>query len=134
MYGSGSPIAPKMVDAGKAAAVEGVGTEAIEQDPTEAARQLESPEFSELLELYKDRVYGANITSAAKTTARQRFGGALRRNDRDRDGGGGCYEDFKTTRPWREAVAPRAAFAKDANKDYGKSKAKVEPLSVDKAQ
>eukprot|EP00873_Tetraselmis_striata_P042736 jgi/Tetstr1/463000/TSEL_007939.t1 len=29
-----------------------------------------SPEFSELVELYKDRVYDANIASAAKTTAR----------------------------------------------------------------
>eukprot|EP00873_Tetraselmis_striata_P001734 jgi/Tetstr1/421998/TSEL_001242.t1 len=75
--------------------------------------------FSELLELYKDRVYDANIASAAKTTARQRFGGALiRRNDRDRDGGGGgSRENFKTTRPGRVAVAPRATFAKDATKD-----------------
>eukprot|EP00873_Tetraselmis_striata_P021737 jgi/Tetstr1/442001/TSEL_003151.t1 len=44
---------------------------------------LGSPEFFELLKLYKDRVYDANISSAAKPTARQRFGGALRRNDRD---------------------------------------------------
>eukprot|EP00873_Tetraselmis_striata_P007135 jgi/Tetstr1/427399/TSEL_017563.t1 len=43
-------------------------------------------ELTELLELYKDRVYDANIASAAKTTARQRFGGAFRSNDRDRDG------------------------------------------------
>eukprot|EP00873_Tetraselmis_striata_P028818 jgi/Tetstr1/449082/TSEL_036295.t1 len=48
---------------------------------------LGSPEFSELLELYQDRVNDASIASAAKTTARQRFGGALRRNDRDWDGG-----------------------------------------------
>eukprot|EP00873_Tetraselmis_striata_P040454 jgi/Tetstr1/460718/TSEL_005905.t1 len=67
---------------------------------------LGSPEFSELLELYEDRVYDANIASAAKTAARQRFGGALRRNDRDRDGGGGSRDNFKTTRPGREAVAP----------------------------
>eukprot|EP00873_Tetraselmis_striata_P017461 jgi/Tetstr1/437725/TSEL_026379.t1 len=45
-----------------------------------------SPEFTELLELYKDRrVYDANIASAEKKIARQRFGGALPRNDRDRD-------------------------------------------------
>eukprot|EP00873_Tetraselmis_striata_P037635 jgi/Tetstr1/457899/TSEL_044418.t1 len=31
----------------------------------------------ELLEPFKDRVCDANIPSAAKTTARQRFGGAL---------------------------------------------------------
>eukprot|EP00873_Tetraselmis_striata_P035088 jgi/Tetstr1/455352/TSEL_042187.t1 len=60
---------------------------------------LGSPEFSELLQLYKDRVYDADIASAAKTTARQRFGGALRRNDRDREGGGGSLENIKTTRP-----------------------------------
>eukprot|EP00873_Tetraselmis_striata_P038196 jgi/Tetstr1/458460/TSEL_004315.t1 len=76
-----------------------------------------SPEFSELVELYKDRVYDANIASAAKTTARQRSGGALRRNDRGQEGGGGIRENFKTTRPVREAVAPRAIFANDATKD-----------------
>eukprot|EP00873_Tetraselmis_striata_P011024 jgi/Tetstr1/431288/TSEL_020982.t2 len=38
-----------------------------------------SAEFTELLELYKDRVYDANIASAA----RQRFGGVFGRNDRD---------------------------------------------------
>eukprot|EP00873_Tetraselmis_striata_P001967 jgi/Tetstr1/422231/TSEL_013083.t1 len=59
---------------------------------------MRSPEFSELLELCKDRIYDANIASAAKTTARQRFGCALRRNDRDRDGGGGSRENFKNTR------------------------------------
>eukprot|EP00873_Tetraselmis_striata_P034675 jgi/Tetstr1/454939/TSEL_041800.t1 len=81
-----------------------------------------------------DRVYDANIASAAKTTARQRFGGALRRNDRDRDGGGGSRENFKTTRPVREAVAPRAPFAKDAIMVSSKGKAKVEAPSVDKAE
>eukprot|EP00873_Tetraselmis_striata_P018822 jgi/Tetstr1/439086/TSEL_027576.t1 len=45
------------------------------------------------------------------------FGGALWRNDRGRDGGGSGRENFKTTRPGREAVAPRATFAKDATKD-----------------
>eukprot|EP00873_Tetraselmis_striata_P005187 jgi/Tetstr1/425451/TSEL_015898.t1 len=66
-----------------------------------------SPEFSKLLELYKDRVYDADIASATKTTARQRFGGALRRNDRDRDyGGGGSRENFKTTRPCGGARRP----------------------------
>eukprot|EP00873_Tetraselmis_striata_P026779 jgi/Tetstr1/447043/TSEL_003671.t1 len=60
-----------------------------------ATENLRSPEFSELLELHKDRVYDANIASAAKTTARQRSGGALlRRNDSDRDGGGGSRENF----------------------------------------
>eukprot|EP00873_Tetraselmis_striata_P014503 jgi/Tetstr1/434767/TSEL_023818.t1 len=93
-----------------------------------------SPEFSELLELYKDRVYDANIASAAKTTARQRFGGALRRNDRDWEGGGGSRENFKTTRPVREAVAPRATFAKNATTESGKSKAKAEPPLVDTAE
>eukprot|EP00873_Tetraselmis_striata_P042075 jgi/Tetstr1/462339/TSEL_007345.t1 len=60
---------------------------------------LGSLEFTELLELYKHRVYDANIASAAKTTACQRFGGALRRNDCDRDGSGGSRDNFKTTRP-----------------------------------
>eukprot|EP00873_Tetraselmis_striata_P000173 jgi/Tetstr1/420437/TSEL_011551.t1 len=48
---------------------------------------LGSPEFTELLELYKDRVYDAHIASDAKPTSRQRFGGVFRRHDRDRDGG-----------------------------------------------
>eukprot|EP00873_Tetraselmis_striata_P016954 jgi/Tetstr1/437218/TSEL_025948.t1 len=78
---------------------------------------LGSPEFPELLELYKDRVYDANIASAATTTARQRFGGALQRKDRDGDGGGSSRENFKTTRSGREAVAPRVTFGKDATKD-----------------
>eukprot|EP00873_Tetraselmis_striata_P024105 jgi/Tetstr1/444369/TSEL_032260.t1 len=188
----GSPTALKMVDVGKAAAFEGIGTTATDHNPIEAARptgeedaipgglesraggmdqsvltegitlafgqrlkaivhsmedidnghrfrlaylrkhwgtqthhgdtfaldvvreryfrlgteNLGSPEFSELLELHKDRVYDdANIASAAKSTARQRFGGALWRTDRDWDGGGGSRENFKITRPVREAVA-----------------------------
>eukprot|EP00873_Tetraselmis_striata_P029755 jgi/Tetstr1/450019/TSEL_037066.t1 len=84
---------------------------------------------------HKDRVYDVNIASAAKTTARQRFGGALWRNDHNRDGGGGSRDNFKTTSPGREAVAPRATFAKDATKDSGKGKAKVEaPSAGDKAE
>eukprot|EP00873_Tetraselmis_striata_P002958 jgi/Tetstr1/423222/TSEL_001340.t1 len=96
---------------------------------------LGSPELSELQELYKDRVYDANIASAAKITARRRFGGALRRNDRDRDGGGARRENLKTTRPGRKTVEPRATFANDAIKDCGKGKAKVEaPIIVDMAE
>eukprot|EP00873_Tetraselmis_striata_P011629 jgi/Tetstr1/431893/TSEL_021382.t1 len=66
---------------------------------------------------HDDRRLRANIASSAKTTAYQRFGSALRRNDRDRDGGGSSRENFKTTRPGREVVAPRATFANDATKD-----------------
>eukprot|EP00873_Tetraselmis_striata_P007338 jgi/Tetstr1/427602/TSEL_017727.t1 len=73
-----------------------------------------------MLELYTDRVYDANIASAAKTTARQRFSGAFRCDDRDWDGGDGSREYSKTTRPGRQAAAPRATFAKDATKDSGK--------------
>eukprot|EP00873_Tetraselmis_striata_P042806 jgi/Tetstr1/463070/TSEL_008005.t1 len=89
-----------------------------------------SPEFTELLELCKDRVYDANITSAAH----QRFGGAFRCNDRERDGSGSSRENFKTTRPWRGTVAPRATFAKDATKNSDKGMAKAEVLTVDKAE
>eukprot|EP00873_Tetraselmis_striata_P026720 jgi/Tetstr1/446984/TSEL_034442.t1 len=65
-----------------------------------------------------DRGRGRRTATAGVTSARPRFGGALRRNDRDRDGGDGSRENFKTTkRPGREAVAPRATFAKDAIKD-----------------
>eukprot|EP00873_Tetraselmis_striata_P022374 jgi/Tetstr1/442638/TSEL_030733.t1 len=95
---------------------------------------LGSPMFTELPELYKNRVFDANIASGAKPTARQRFGGAFRRNDRNRDGGGSSHENFKTTRRGREAVAPRATFAKDATKDYGKGKAKAEAPTVDIGQ
>eukprot|EP00873_Tetraselmis_striata_P009710 jgi/Tetstr1/429974/TSEL_019836.t1 len=92
-----------MVDASKVAAVGGVKTAATAQESIEmhhgdifaldvvrerylrpGTENLGSPELTELLELYKDRVYVANIASAAKTTARsQRFGGAFWRNDRD---------------------------------------------------
>eukprot|EP00873_Tetraselmis_striata_P009346 jgi/Tetstr1/429610/TSEL_019508.t1 len=48
--------------------------------------------------------------------------------------GGGSRKSFKTTRPVRETVAPQATFAKDATKDAGRSKAKVEPPPVDKAE
>eukprot|EP00873_Tetraselmis_striata_P005611 jgi/Tetstr1/425875/TSEL_016249.t1 len=65
-----------------------------------------SPEFTELHERDKDRVYDANIASAAKSTALQRFSGVLTRNDRDWDGGGSSRENFKTTHPGRKAVAP----------------------------
>eukprot|EP00873_Tetraselmis_striata_P011972 jgi/Tetstr1/432236/TSEL_002272.t1 len=71
--------------------------------------------LTEIPELHKDRVYDANIASAAKTSARQRFGGGHLRTNRNRDGGwGNCGGNFKTARPKsREALAPRAAFAKD---------------------
>eukprot|EP00873_Tetraselmis_striata_P008781 jgi/Tetstr1/429045/TSEL_019010.t1 len=96
---------------------------------------LGSPEFSELLEPYTGRVYDANIASAAKTAARQRFGGALRRNDLDQESGDGCRETSRLrAQLGSEVVAPRANFAKDATKDFGrKGKAKVEAPSVDTA-
>eukprot|EP00873_Tetraselmis_striata_P002490 jgi/Tetstr1/422754/TSEL_013551.t1 len=50
---------------------------------------------------------------------------ALRRNDHERNGGGGSRENFKTTRPGREAVAPRATFAKDVTKGSAASPAAV---------
>eukprot|EP00873_Tetraselmis_striata_P037415 jgi/Tetstr1/457679/TSEL_044226.t1 len=56
------------------------------------------------------------------------------RNDRDRDNGSGGRENFKTTRPGREAVAPRATFAKDVIKGYGKGKAKLEAHTFGKAE
>eukprot|EP00873_Tetraselmis_striata_P017419 jgi/Tetstr1/437683/TSEL_000241.t1 len=164
----GSPTDPKMVDVGKAADVEGVGTAITDHDPVAAARrkaedtrlkQLTQEQLSMFFTTqetpmppaaageeaaipggnesraggmdpnvpHKDSIYDANIASAAKTT-----GGALRRNDRDQDGGGGSRENFKTSRPVREAAAPRATFAKDATKDS--SKAKVEPPSVDRTE
>eukprot|EP00873_Tetraselmis_striata_P012800 jgi/Tetstr1/433064/TSEL_022399.t1 len=155
----GSPTAPKMVDVGKAAAVEGVGTTVTDYDPSSTClvalvsnrQQMNAttpratglvgstiglrkllaaacvtegitPAFGQRLEAIvhsmeaidddtgalQGSVYDANIASAVKTTARQRFGGALRRNGRDRDdGGGGSLENFKTTyapakAPWSE--------------------------------
>eukprot|EP00873_Tetraselmis_striata_P020254 jgi/Tetstr1/440518/TSEL_028841.t1 len=68
------------------------------------------PKLTELLELYKDRGYDANIVSDAKTTSRQRFGGVSRRNNRGRDGGsGGNGDNFKNVGPGNEAAAPRAS-------------------------
>eukprot|EP00873_Tetraselmis_striata_P000116 jgi/Tetstr1/420380/TSEL_011496.t1 len=128
--GSGSPTGPKMIDAGKTAAVEGVETSAIVQARIEegqaqrrpftlivvrerylrcgtTAKHMGSPEYTELLELcYKDRVDDANIASAAKTSARQHFGGGLRRNDRDLDGGGINRNNFKNVRLARETAPP----------------------------
>eukprot|EP00873_Tetraselmis_striata_P005724 jgi/Tetstr1/425988/TSEL_016337.t1 len=85
----GSPTGPKIVDAGAAAAaVEGVRTTATKQGSVAAARP-------------------------------PRRGPPAQANDCDRDGGGiSSREYFKTTRPGREAVAPRATFAKDVTKDY----------------
>eukprot|EP00873_Tetraselmis_striata_P040871 jgi/Tetstr1/461135/TSEL_006273.t1 len=89
----------------------------------------------ELLELYKDRVYDANNASAAKTTARQSFGGALRRNDATGTAAAAAAKTSRHfTRPGRAAVAPRATFAKDATKDYGKGKAKNEAPTVDMSE
>eukprot|EP00873_Tetraselmis_striata_P041553 jgi/Tetstr1/461817/TSEL_006898.t1 len=79
-----------------------------------------SPEFTELLEPSKDRVYDANVASAAKTIACQRFGGVFQCHDRNRGGGGGSCDNFKNARHGREAAAPRATFTKDVAKDYGK--------------
>eukprot|EP00873_Tetraselmis_striata_P022020 jgi/Tetstr1/442284/TSEL_030425.t1 len=98
MSGSGSTTGPEMVDAGKAAAVEDVEAPAIAAQASIEAGQLGSPEFTELLELYKDRMYDANIASAAKTSAPQHFVGDPRCNDRDRDGGGGSRDNFKNLR------------------------------------
>eukprot|EP00873_Tetraselmis_striata_P041661 jgi/Tetstr1/461925/TSEL_007003.t1 len=53
-----------------------------------------------------------------------RGGGASRRIDRDRDGGGSNRDNFKNASPGREAAAPRATFTKDVTKDYRKGKAK----------
>eukprot|EP00873_Tetraselmis_striata_P006080 jgi/Tetstr1/426344/TSEL_016657.t1 len=91
-------------------------------------------EFTELLELYQDRVYDANIASAAKTTARLRIGSILRRNYRGREGSGGSRKNFKTSKPGARGVAPRANFAKDVTKDVGKGKAKAEIHTVDRAE
>eukprot|EP00873_Tetraselmis_striata_P009969 jgi/Tetstr1/430233/TSEL_020062.t1 len=82
-------------------------------------RYLGLAEFTELLELYKDRVYDTNIASAAKTSARQRFGDGPRRNDCNRDGGGGNRNGFKNVRPARETAASRTTFATDVTKDCG---------------
>eukprot|EP00873_Tetraselmis_striata_P007615 jgi/Tetstr1/427879/TSEL_017955.t1 len=79
---------------------------------------LGSAEFTELLELYKDRVYDANIASVAKTSARQRFGdGPEHRNDCNRDGGGGNRDGFKNARPARKTAASRTTT--DVTKDCG---------------
>eukprot|EP00873_Tetraselmis_striata_P041650 jgi/Tetstr1/461914/TSEL_006992.t1 len=96
---------------------------------------MRSPEFSELLELCKDRIYDANIASAAKThrppalrmrpPAQRPRPGRRRRLPRK-------LQDY--ARPGREAVAPRATFGKDATKESGKGKAKVEAPSVDKTE
>eukprot|EP00873_Tetraselmis_striata_P034307 jgi/Tetstr1/454571/TSEL_041466.t1 len=70
-------------------------------------KNMGSPEFTELLELYnKDCVHDANIASVVKMSARKRFGGCPRRNDRDRDGSGTNHDNFKTARPAHEAPPP----------------------------
>eukprot|EP00873_Tetraselmis_striata_P009178 jgi/Tetstr1/429442/TSEL_019352.t1 len=97
-------------------------------------KNLGSPEFTELRALYKDRVYNTNIASVAKTSARQCFGGGPRRNDRDRDGGGGNSDKFKNARPGCETAASRLTVAKDVTKDSGKGKAKAEAPAADKAE
>eukprot|EP00873_Tetraselmis_striata_P044923 jgi/Tetstr1/465187/TSEL_000859.t1 len=93
------------------------------------------PEFTELLKPYTRTASTTTPSSAAKMTARQRFGGALRRNDRGRDGGGTNCDNFtNASSPGREAAAPRATFAKDVPHDYGKSKAKAVASAADKVE
>eukprot|EP00873_Tetraselmis_striata_P039814 jgi/Tetstr1/460078/TSEL_005398.t1 len=192
MSGSGSPIGPEMVDAGKAAAVEGVETPAIAaQARIEAGRRerLEAVVHSMeavddggrfrlayfrkhwntqmrngdtfALDVVQERdlrlntenlglpsspscwsstrtasaTRTSNIASAAKASASQHFGrGDPRRNDHDRDGGGGSRNNFKNVRPARETTAPRTAFTKDGTKDVGKGKAKAEASTADMAE
>eukprot|EP00873_Tetraselmis_striata_P010856 jgi/Tetstr1/431120/TSEL_020835.t1 len=108
MFGNGSSTDPKVADAGKAAVVEVVETSAtarqerIEMHNGETCaldamherylrhgiENLGSPEFTELLELYLDRVYAANIATAAKTSVCMRSGGGHPCDDRHRDGSG----------------------------------------------
>eukprot|EP00873_Tetraselmis_striata_P019887 jgi/Tetstr1/440151/TSEL_028508.t1 len=115
MYGNDSPTGPNMVEAGKAAVVEGVETSDTAQARIKAGRR--SPEFTVMLEPYTDHVCDGNIASATKTSTRQRFGDGPRRNDSDRDGCGGNRDCFKNARPARETAAPQTTFAaKDVTK------------------
>eukprot|EP00873_Tetraselmis_striata_P010012 jgi/Tetstr1/430276/TSEL_020104.t1 len=96
---------------------------------------LGSPEFTELLELYHDRVHDASVASAAKTSVRQRFGGSHRRGECDWDGVSGNRDKFiKTARLTREALAPRPSPAKDTTKDAGTGKTKAEASVADNAE
>eukprot|EP00873_Tetraselmis_striata_P025438 jgi/Tetstr1/445702/TSEL_003501.t1 len=97
----------------------------------DVTENMGSTELTELMEPYKDPVYDANITSGAKTTAQQCFGGGHRRGDRDRDGGGDNRHSFKTARPERETLAPWPSLVKDS---AGECKAKAEAPVDDKAK
>lgn len=96
---------------------------------------LGSSELTELLEQYKDRVYDANVNSAAKTSARLRFGGkpgVHPRPNRDRDGGGGGQPrpGARNRSPQRDAAGsdrPATRPPKDSAKDTGKGKEKADP-------
>eukprot|EP00873_Tetraselmis_striata_P043290 jgi/Tetstr1/463554/TSEL_008433.t1 len=71
---------------------------------------LRSPEFTELMELCKDRAYDANVDGERR-------------------------ENVDRARPSREALAPRVAFTMDTTKDAGKGKAKAEAsVTDDKAE
>eukprot|EP00873_Tetraselmis_striata_P042694 jgi/Tetstr1/462958/TSEL_007906.t1 len=124
MPGSGSPTAPKMVDAGKAAAVGGIGKTAIEQDPIEAAhRKAEDTRLNQLIQEQLSRLFTTQDTPMSPAAAGEEDASLGGNESR----AGGQDQNVR-----REAVAPRATFAKDATENSGKSKAKVEPPSVDK--
>eukprot|EP00873_Tetraselmis_striata_P019495 jgi/Tetstr1/439759/TSEL_028173.t1 len=88
---------------------------------------MHSPDFTELLELYKGRIYDANIASSAKTSARQRFGGsttapgtaavATATTSRTR---------AQSARRWRHEQAPYLQRTPPRMTLFGKGKAKVE--------
>eukprot|EP00873_Tetraselmis_striata_P038696 jgi/Tetstr1/458960/TSEL_004431.t1 len=80
----------------------------------DTSENMGSPEFTEVLELFKDRVYDdTNMASAAKTSACQSFDGGPPSNGC----GGGNRDSFKNARPAREMAAPRTTFAMDVTKD-----------------
>eukprot|EP00873_Tetraselmis_striata_P000881 jgi/Tetstr1/421145/TSEL_012188.t1 len=93
-----------------------------ERYPRSGTENTGSPEFTELLELNKDRVHHANIASVP----------LLSRLSHDGDGN---RDSFKNARPARETTASRTIFAKDVTKDYGKGNmAKAEAPTDDKAE
>eukprot|EP00873_Tetraselmis_striata_P020384 jgi/Tetstr1/440648/TSEL_028958.t1 len=124
MSGIGLPTDPKMVDAGKAAAVDIIETSAIAQDHIEAFIAGSAVKLRKLLA-------AAFIAHGSTPAFGQRLEAAIHSMEAVDDAHRN-HDNFKNAGPGCEAAAPRATFAKDAAKDTGTSKAKVEALVADK--
>eukprot|EP00873_Tetraselmis_striata_P024555 jgi/Tetstr1/444819/TSEL_032661.t1 len=132
---------PKIVDAGKAEAVDGVETAATAEERIEAGRReakdarlqqliqkqlsmffatQETPMLPAAAAGEEDAILGGNESGAGLgflRTKTSRFGVGPWHNDHDLDGGGSIRGNLKNTRQARETPPPRINLARGVTKD-----------------